>query len=85
LYKPILSVPGSSRQRRYYPWDSSGVFGESYDSYEYWDQKGDCWFSIRIGIGSNYEEKLRAKLTLACPTKTEASLDLKNCPALLSE
>lgn len=56
---------------------------EDYGAYEYWDYSNDCNFSIRVGIGKDEKNKVRAKVTYECLGKSIIPLD--ECPTLRSE
>lgn len=62
--------------------DKDSQTGEDYLSTEYWDKTNDCWLSIRIGIGTDNEGKLRAKLTYGCEDHNREALSLDECPTL---
>ena len=59
--------------------------GDSYGSSEYCDKTNNCWFSIRIGIGLDNNEKKRATLTYGCEDKNKQTLNLDECPTLRTE
>lgn len=65
--------------------DEDSETGEGYSSYEYWDNSGDCWFSLRIGHGNTPNEKQKAKITYGCEDKNKPILELEECPTLRAE
>jgi len=56
-----------------------------YGSYEYWDKSNDCWFSVRIGIGTDDNGKQRAKVNYGCSDKNKRTIDLDECPVMRTE
>lgn len=65
--------------------DQDSQTGDDYGSTEYWDKTNDCWFAIRIGIGSDDNGKLRAMLNYGCNDKSKQTLELDECPTLRTE
>ncbi|MDD2798204.1 MAG: hypothetical protein PHV20_06380 [Bacteroidales bacterium] len=58
---------------------------EGYASSEYWDNTKNCSFSIRIGFGSDNNNKKRAKFTYGCEEINGKNLKIDDCPTLRSE
>ena len=65
--------------------DEDSETGDGFGSYEYWDKTKECWFAIRIGIGKDDNEKLRAMLNYGCNDKKKQTLNLDECPTLRTE
>ena len=65
--------------------DEDSQTGDGYGSCEYWDKVNDCWFAIRVGIGKDYNGKLRAMLNYGCNDKSKQTLNLDECPTLRTE
>jgi len=62
--------------------DEDDQTGLMYGSSEYWDKSSNCWFSIRVGIGSDDNGKQRAMLNYGCEDKSKPTLNLEECPTL---
>ncbi len=65
--------------------DEDDITGEAYGSTEYWKKSNDYWLSIRVGMGKDNKNRLRAKITLASNNKQKMKFELHNCPTLRTE
>jgi hypothetical protein len=64
--------------------DEDDKSGNSYGSNEYFDKKNDCFFSIRLGIENDENNKIRAKVIYECIQESKKTIKLNECPVLRS-
>lgn len=70
---------------RDFDYDDKDSSGASYSIVEYRDETDSCYFAIRVGLGTDINGKLLARVYYACDDKNKHRLYADDCPTLRTD